>query len=176
MNSGQWRFAFPPHQPPLIELELAGFQDETLPLFPMSAGEEVFAHRSRFPNVSEPAIRRLALVVSNDSELRKTVAGILATLNCEATVLPLTGDAVRGHLNSGRMNPDLAIIDLDGTKDDVQSGLDSLRSEARLTTVVGMSVFAASAGTAAKLSQVVEKTELLLQLRRFIRTLPSASP
>ena len=156
----------------LIELELAGFQDESLPLSPMSAGEEVFAHRSRCPDVFQPAIRRLALVVSNDSELRKTVAVILAALNCEAIVLPLTGDAVRGHLKSGRMAPDLAIIDLDGTKDDVQTGLDVLRSDARRTTVVGMSVFAASVGTDEKLPQVIEKTELLLQLRRFISTLP----
>jgi hypothetical protein len=160
----------------LIELELAGFRNETLPLFPMSAGEEVFAHRCRFPDAVGPAIRRMAVVVSDDSVLRKTVAGILATLNCETTGLPLTGDAICSHLKSCSINPDLAIVDLDGTKDDVQSGLDALRSEVRLTTVVGMSVFAASVGPVAKLSQVIEKTEMLLQLRRFIRTLPSASP
>lgn len=157
----------------LIDLELAGFRDQTLPLSPMSAGEEVFAHRSRFPEVLQPAIRRRALVVSNDSELRKTVAGILTALDCEADVLPLTADAVRAHLKSVRMAPDLVIIDLDGTRDDVRAGLDVLRSDARHTTVVGMSVFAASLGAAAMLPQVIEKTELLLQLRRLISRLPA---
>ncbi len=163
----------------LMDLELIDFLENTPPLFPMSAGEEVYAHRSRFSDVVDLAVCREAVVVSDDSELRTTVAAILATLHCDTTILPLADDAIRGHLKSCRIIPELVIVDLDGTNGDVQTCLDVLRSEARLSTVVGMSVFAASLSTATTLStiqpsHVVEKTELLLQLRGIIKTLPSS--
>jgi hypothetical protein len=161
----------------LMDLELIDFSADTPPLFPMSAGEEVYAHRSRFPVEVDSAIRREAVVVSDDSELRTTVAAILATLHCDTTILPLADDAIREHLKTCTDIPELVIVDFDGVIGDLKACLDVLRSEARHSAVVGMSVFAASLLTETTLpaiqpSQVVEKTELLLQLRGIIKTLP----
>ncbi|MBC7968231.1 MAG: hypothetical protein H7Z17_20180, partial [Fuerstia sp.] len=103
----------------LVELELLGFQADSQGLFPMSAGEEVFAHRTQFPDDIAPTIRTNAIVISDDAELRTTAAGILAALNCECTKLPLSASAIRGHLASQSDNNMVAIIDLDGAKGDV---------------------------------------------------------
>jgi len=151
----------------VLEMELADFLEETPPLFPMSAGEEVFLHRSRFPDTADPTIRHEAIVASDDSELRDTVAAILATLNCDTTILPLADDSIRDHLKSNRKRPELSIVDLDGTTDDVQACLNVLRSEGGNSRIIGMSVFAATLDTRSKTQplQVIEKTEMLLQLR-----------
>ena len=77
----------------LLELELTGLLAGDPPMFPMSAGEEVFAHRSTFLPLVEPPVRSTACVISNDFVLRDTVAEILGALQCQATVLPLAAHA-----------------------------------------------------------------------------------
>lgn len=157
----------------LVELELLGFQTETRALFPMSAGEEVFAHRSQFPKIIEPKVHCKAIVISNDSQLRTTVAEILATLNCECTYSPLSVAAIRRHLATQHDSLQLAIIDLDETHRVVQAGLDVLHAEGRITTSAGMSACFTSRENSATWAaphplHFVEKTELLLQLRRLV--------
>ena len=161
----------------LVELELQGFQTETAALFPMSAGEEVFVHRSQFPDDIAPTVRCRAIVLSDDTELRTTVAGILAALNCKCTDLPLSVSAIRSHLASQSDKIQLAIIDLDGTKRDVHDCLAVLHAERRIMTFAGMSVFSASFANlevpeTLQPPHIVEKTELLLQLRRLLSTCP----
>ncbi len=160
----------------LVELELLEFQADSQGLFPMSAGEEVFAHRSRFPDDTTHIVRSKAIVVSDDAELRATVAGILAAMNCECTELPFSASAIRSHLVSQSDSILLAIIDLDDAKRDVQVCLDLFHAERRTTTFAGMSVFSPSLANsevteARQLSHIVEKTELLLQLRRLLTRL-----
>ncbi|MEJ7594817.1 MAG: hypothetical protein WKF77_25105, partial [Planctomycetaceae bacterium] len=157
----------------LLEMELLGFQADTHALFPMSAGEEVFAHRSQFPDVIRPPVRRNAIVLSDDSELRTTVARILTALDCECTNLPMSVSAIRSHLASLNDTILLAIIDIDAAKDDMQACFDVLHTEFRITTFAGMSVFASSmanseVATEHQPLQIVEKTELLLQLRNLL--------
>lgn len=157
----------------LFELELLGFQNDTPALSPMSAGEEVFAHRSQFPDDIVPAILGKTIVISDDPELRTTVAGILTALKCECTRLPWSVSAIRSHLASQTDNIRHAIIDLDAAPGDVQGCLDVLGANGRITSTVAMSVFSASLGNPAiranfRLLQIVEKTELLLQLRSLL--------
>lgn len=69
----------------------------------------------------------------------------------------------------------LAIIDLDGAIGDVRVCLDELHAERRIKTLAGMSVFAASPGNlefseSIQPLHLVEKTELLLQLRRLLQS------
>jgi|GEM_PF-968704 len=158
----------------LIELELLGFQTDTPAMFPMSAGEEIFARRSQFPVDLVPSVRGNAIVISSDSELRTTVAGILAALNCECTKMPLSPTAIRSHLASQSDCSLLAIIDLDGPRTDVHACLNLLHNERRIENFAGMSVFEASLANsdipeARQPSVIVEKTELLLQLRRLLQ-------
>ena len=162
----------------LIELELACFRANIQPLFPMSASEEVFAYRSQFMDVFEPAVRSKAIVISDDSELRTIVGRILAVLNCESTALPPFCSAIRSHLASRSDDIEFAIIDLDTANGDVQECLDVLHSEGRITTVAGMTVFAASLANPATQStrqplHFIEKTELLLQLRKLLKSVLS---
>ena len=163
----------------LVELELLGFQTETAALFPMSAGEEVFIHRSQFPEDIAPTVRSNAMVMSDDSEIRTTVVGIFTALNCECTNLPLSVSAIRSHLTSQSDKIQLAIIDLDGTQRDVHDCLAVLHAECRIITFAGMSVFSAALAhskvpEALQPSNIVEKTELLLQLRRLLSTCPES--
>lgn len=156
----------------LVDLELLGFQTDTPASFPMSAGEEVFAHRSQFPDDLAPSVLRKAFVISDDSELRATVAGILTAMNCESTKLPLSVSAIRSHLATQNDDIWLAIIDLDEANRVVQECLDVLHTNGRITTSVGMSVFSpalenSAIGAESRLLHIVEKTELLLQLRRL---------
>ena len=163
----------------LIELELVGFLTEDQPLFPMSAGEEVFAHRSVFPEVSGSAVHLRVIVISNDFQIRSTVTGILDVLGSESTSLPMVGSSVRSYLNSQHGDFDFAIIDLEGPAIEVGACLALLATESQVKSVSGMSVFAASlnrdcifsTGNFEKLavSQIVEKTELLLQLTRLLK-------
>ena len=158
----------------LVELELRGFQAGTQALSPMSAGEEVFFHRSHDPAEMAPTVRSKAIVISDESDLRTTVTGILAALNCECTKLPLSVSAIRSHLATQNDSLRLAIIDLDGTTGVVEKCVGVLHAERRITTSVGMSVFAAAleqvtTPTESRLSQIMEKTELLLQLRSLLQ-------
>ncbi len=163
----------------LIELEFVGFQTEAQPLFPMSAGEEVFAHRSVFPEVSGSAVHRRVMVISNDFRIRSTLTGILDVLSCESTSLPMVGSSIRSYLNSQPGDFDFVVIDLDGPAIEVVACLALLAAETQIKSVAGMSVFAASlnrdcifsTGNCEKLavSQIVEKTELLLQLTRLLK-------
>ena len=158
----------------LVELELLSFKADTQALFPMSAGEEVFAHRSQFPDDIAPTVRTKAIVISDDSDLRTTVAGILKAMNCDCTNLPLSVAAIRSHLATQDDGIRLAIIDLDGTNDVVEKCIDVLHAEGRITTSVGMSVFSAAQENSAtraesRLAQIMEKTELLLQLRSLLK-------
>ena len=157
----------------LVELELLGFQADTQALFPMSAGEEVFAHRSQFPDIIDPTVRRNAIVLSDDSELRTTVAGILKAMNCECEILPLSVPAICRYLASQNDSILLAIVDLDAASDDVRACFEVLRSARRIMIFAGMSVFAASMANSevpaeCQSLQIVEKTELLLQLRSLL--------
>ena len=157
----------------IVELELLGFQTNTQALFPMSAGEEVFAHRSQFPNTIEPTVHSKAIVISDDSELRATVAGILTAMNCDCTKLPLAVSTIRSHLASQNKIPLLAIIDLDAANGIVPECLDVLHAAPGMTTLIGMSGFFTSlkySGTQGehRSLQILEKTELLLQLRQLI--------
>lgn len=159
----------------LIELELGGFLSGDQPLFPMSAGEEVFAHRSVFPKVTETTSRRQAIVLSDDVKMRRTVTGILDALNCECTALPMLIPSIRSHLNSRIDKVRLAIIDLDGPCDNIDACLDVLHTEFGVKKIVGMSVFAASFASnqttrasrreSCAVSKHIEKTELLGQLQ-----------
>lgn len=158
----------------LVELEVLGFQTDMQALFPMSAGEEVFVHRSQFPDDLEPTVRSKTIVISNDTDLRTAVAGILTALNCECRALPLSVSAIRSHLATQKGSSQLAIIDLDGANSVIEQCLDVLHAEDRITTSVGMSVFAAALENPAtlaesRLSQIIEKTELLLQLRSLLK-------
>ena len=159
---------------PLIELELACFRAGIQPLFPMSASEEVFAHRSQFPDIFAPAVCSRAIVISDDLVLRTIVVGILATLKCESKALPPSGSAIRSHIASSSDNIEFAIIDLDAANDDVQECLDELHTVGRIITIAGMTVFAASLENPATQStrqsiHFIEKTELLLQLRKLLK-------
>ncbi len=160
----------------LIELELTGFLTGDQPLFPMSAGEEVFAHRSVFPSVKETTSRRQVIVVSDDAEIRRTVTGILHALNCECVALPMLVPIVRSHLNTCAAAVSLAVIDLDGPRDNIDPCLDLLHNEFQIKQVSGMSVFAASLARSKfasgsptgffAVSELIEKTELLAQLQQ----------
>ncbi len=157
----------------LVELELLGFQADTPALFAMCAGEEVFARRSQFPDGIVPTVRSKAIVVSEDTDLRATVGGILAALNCECTELPMSVSVIRSDLASRNEGILLAIIDVDAPMADVQECLDVLDADRRIIILVGMSVFAASLCKSAMPftrppSRFVEKTELLLQLRPLV--------
>ena len=139
----------------------------------MSAGEEIFAHRSQFPNEFAPGVRSKVVVISDDSELRATVAGILNAMNCECTKLPLSASAIRSHLAAQRDSNQLAILDLDEATGEVQECLEVLDTNGRMNTSVGMSVFSHALKNSAtraesRLLHIVEKTELLLQLRRLM--------
>jgi hypothetical protein len=163
----------------LIELELGGFLNADQPLFPMSAGEEVFAHRSVFPSATETSSRRQAIVVSDDVQIRRTVTGILDALNCECAPLPMQVPLVRSHLDSCAGAVSLAVIDLDGPGDNVDASLELLHAEFRVKQVAGMSVFAASLEKnetvtetprrSFSVSYLIEKTELLTQLQQIGR-------
>ena len=150
----------------LIGLELGGFLNGDQPLFPMSAGEEVFAHRSVFPRTTETGAIRKAIVVSDDVEIRSTVTGILNALNCECAALPMLIPDVRSHLDTYAGVVSLAIIDLDGPRDGIDACLDLLHNEFRIKQVTGMSVFAASPRQVFAVSELVEKTELLSQIQQ----------
>jgi len=163
----------------LIELELACFRANIQPLFPMSASEEVFAHRSQFLAVIEHAVPSREIVISDDSDLRTIVVGILATLNCVSTALPQSGSAIHSHFASRSDNIEFAINDLDTANGDVQECLDVLHTKGRITTVAGMTVFAASLANPATQStrqpiHFIEKTELLLQLRKLLKSVVRA--
>lgn len=159
----------------MIDRELADFFIGTQPLFPMSAGEEVFAHRSVFPDLSSNPTARRTVVISDDSAFRKTVAEILETLSCECGVLPMASESIRSFFTSRQHDRGLVIVDLDGPVGNICDCLDVLHSEFSISTVAGMSVFAASLDTkklhpetkpqSFHVSQVFEKTELLLQLQ-----------
>ncbi len=162
----------------LIELELAGFLTGDQPLFPMSAGEEVFAHRSVFPEVSGNSVHRRVMVISDDFQIRSTVTEILNALSCESTSLPMLGSSIRSYLNSQHGDIDFVVIDLDGPASEVGACLALLAAETQIKSVAGMSVFAASLnrdcifptgnGQKFTVSQIVEKTELLQQLTRLL--------
>jgi len=163
----------------LVELELGCFLSGDQPLFPMSAGEEVFAHRSAFPSVIDQSSRRQAIVVSDNVELRKTVTGILKALNCECAALPMLIPEVRSHLDTYAGVVSLAIIDLDGPRDDIHACLALLRAESGIRQITGMSVYAASLENEARttasqhtsfaVSRLIEKTELLPQVQECLR-------
>lgn len=165
----------------LIELELAAFLTGDQPLFPMSAGEEVFAHRSMFPSVMETASRRQAIVVSDDVQIRRTVSAILNELNFECAAVPMLVPIVRSYLDSNARAVSLAVIDLDGPRDNIDACLDLLHNEFHIRQVSGMSVFAASlaksdGSTVSPIgffgvSELIEKTELLSQLPTLQRLL-----
>jgi hypothetical protein len=158
----------------LIELELSGFLSGDQALFPMSAGEEVFAHRRVFPKMTEITSRQ-AIVMSDDVEMRRTVPGILDALNCECIALPMLIPSIRSHLNSRIDKVRLAIIDLDGPCDNIDACLEVLHTEFGIKKIVGMSVFAASFASnettrasrreSCAVSKHIEKTELLGQLQ-----------
>ena len=152
----------------LIELELAGFLTADQPLFPMSAGEEVFAHRSVFLSLMETTSCRQAIVVSDDLEIRRTVTGILNALNCECAALPSLVPIIRSHLDTCAGAVSLAVIDLDGPRKNIDACLDLLHNESQIKQVSGMSVFAASLekNEESAVSQLIEKTELLSQLQQ----------
>ncbi|MCA9009696.1 MAG: hypothetical protein KDB01_08120 [Planctomycetaceae bacterium] len=204
--------------PAVMEQELADFRENIQPLFPMSAGEEVFAHRSRVASIRENAVRRRVLVISDDFELRKTTARILAALNCDPAALPLSRDKIRQYLKSSYNSTEMAILDLDGPTGEVLAGLEVLhasqsqpagshiqdgtegnesltleagprgnimlssrpfnderssKAEAGVKNIIGMSVFAASLVTteitsSSPVSRVIEKTELLFELRGLL--------
>ena len=122
-------------------MELGGFLSGDQPLFPMSAGEEVFAHRSVFPNLTKTTNRRQAIVISDDVEMRRTVTGILNALNGECAALPMLIPSIRSHLNSRIDKVSLAIIDLDGPCDNIDACLEGLHTEFGIQQVVGMSGF-----------------------------------
>lgn len=112
----------------VMDQELADFRENIQPLFPMSAGEEVFTHRSRIASILENAERRRVLVISDDSELRKTTARILAALNCDPVVLPVSRDKIRQYLKSSHNSAEIAILDLDGPTGEVLSALEVLHA------------------------------------------------
>ena len=159
----------------LIELELVGYLTGAQPLFPMSAGEEVFAHRSVFPDVFGTTIHRQAIVVSDDVEIRRTVTGILNALKYECAALPMLMSSIHTYLNSRDGAVSIAVIDLDGPRDKIDACLDLLGNEVHIKQVVGMSVFAASLektdiaipseSRSFAVSDLIEKTELLSQLQ-----------
>lgn len=160
----------------LIELELGGFSSGDQPLFPMSAGEEVFAHRSVFPSVKDTTEARQAIVLSDDLQIRKTVAGILNGMNCKCAALPMQAASIRSHLDS-RMDPvSLAIIDLDGPRDNIDTCLSLLHANPGIRQITGLSVYAASLDTESTITsqhtsfpvtRLIEKTELLAQLTQL---------
>ncbi|MDA1232517.1 MAG: hypothetical protein O2856_17220 [Planctomycetota bacterium] len=164
--------------PTMIDRELTDFFIGTQSLLPMSAGEEVFAHRSVFPELTANPTPRRAIVISDDSAYRKTVAGILETLSCECGVLPMARESIRSFFTSRQHDRDLVIVDLDGPVGNVCECLDVLHSEFGISKVEGMSVFAASLivnrthpetkPPLFHVAHVFEKTELLLQLQRRI--------
>ena len=160
----------------LLELELAAFLTGDQPLFPMSAGEEVFAHRSVFPCVMETTSKRRVIVVSDDVQIRRTVTGILNALNYECTAVPMLAQMVRSHLDSSADAVSAAVIDLDGPRDNIDACIAVLLNEFRIEQVSGMSVFAASLAKnegsivsrreLSGVSELIDKTELMAQLQQ----------
>ena len=169
----------------MLDLELTGFREKTQPLFAMSAGEEVFAHRSVFSDVSDKAVRRRGIVISDDAQLRRTVTGILNVLNCDSTSLPMEIASIQSYLSSQNRDFDFVIIDLDGPASEVCDCLARLNAEVRIKSLAGMSVFAASldresvfpaeSGRIFAVTSLVEKTELLHQMSRLLKTSDSAA-
>ncbi|HQX48659.1 MAG TPA: hypothetical protein PLR25_02050, partial [Planctomycetaceae bacterium] len=160
----------------LLELELAAFQAGEQPMFPMSAGEEIFAHRSRFPP-AEPLEFNKALVISNDFVLRKTAAEILGSLDCRATILSLAASSIRETIVHNADKNMLVLIDLDEPQNEVAECLSLLRDLLPTSVIVGLSVFAATiegsgdksvALNSPRPRTIIEKTELLPQLRQLL--------
>ena len=162
----------------LLELELTGLLAGDPPMFPMSAGEEVFAHRSTFLPLVEPPVRSTACVISNDFVLRDTVAEILGALQCQATVLPLAVAEIQDHIDHHFRDNEMVVIDLDGPPGEIFACLSMLRRQLPLNSIAGLSVFAAARESprenthvesdALRPHTVIEKTELLLQLRQLL--------
>ncbi len=165
----------------LLQLELAAFQAGDQPMFPMSAGEEIFAHRSQFLSQIKPLKFSKAIVLSNDSVLRKTAGEILGSFGCHATILPLAASSIREtivhHMNENM----LAIMDLDEPQNEVAECLFLLRTRLPTSVIVGMSVFASALATGDNTTNVavdsprprtiIEKTELLPQLRQLLTSI-----
>lgn len=166
----------------LLEHELAEFRAGEQPLFPMAAGEEVFAHQSKALDFVGAHATSKAIVISNDAVLRSTVVEILKEFGCEATAAPVDPSAIgREMTRLSNQNP-LILIDIDGLQSEVTECLDRFKNDMPRSQVVGLSVFAASMenvpGFASERDRgshpdtILEKTELLLQLRELMMTTP----
>ncbi len=167
----------------VIAMELGEFGRGEPPLSAMAAGEEVFAHRTRLlPDAgSIPNATTSVLVVSDDFILRDTTAQICRRLGrsvlCVGPESCAIDDAVRGLSASLR----IVLIDLDSTLPShviMSAIIDAFRSANHAcadrfvrganndkVAVIGMTVFAEAPVNADTLDAVIDKTELMSQLR-----------
>ena len=166
----------------VIAMELSEFTSGATPLSPMSAGEEVFAHRTQLLPRDKPSMgpNESVLVVSDDITLRNTAANICRALgHCVTTADCASdsfGETVRGLSSSLRF----VLVDLDAQADGmiVPAVLAAVRSVSHVRAerfvrgtnndnvkVIGMTVFAEPPPDADALDAVIDKTDLMTQLQ-----------
>ncbi len=166
----------------VIAMELAEFTSGVTPLSPMSAGEEVFDHRTRLLHRNEfsAGLNETVLVVSDDITLRNTAADICRILGHGVTTADCAGvsvgETVRGMASSLRF----VLVDLDAQGDCriVPAVLAAVCSVSHVgaerfvrgasndnVKVIGMTVFAEPPPEADALDAVIDKTDLMTQLQ-----------
>jgi hypothetical protein len=153
--------------PTVIDQELRAFAEGTEPLLPMSAAEEVFAHRvaqaARDVRTAPPEV----WILTSEEALGRTVAKICQTLHAVPRHLPMQIGAVNQAIEA-RREPDLILIDLDPLDDLCQSVLQFLDRQGFTSKIVGMSVFPFADFRSVQLNEVLCKTELLQQLPAWL--------
>ena len=160
----------------VITQELAAMRHRLPPLSPMSAGEEVFAHRlSRFSSFAvrgrgTPG-RSGLIVVSNEVPLWSFVERLGRELGLTTHHSDCDVAAVKGVLKALPNSPDVVVlVDLDPFDATCESLLDWLAADWPKTTVVGMSVFAReSFPELPAVESILQKIELHSQLLEQLR-------
>ena len=150
----------------VITEELAAMRNRLPPQSPMSAGEEVFAHRLSRSRSLTVENRRTLVVVSSEVPLRSLAERIgvdagLKTFHCECDM------AAAENVLSGLPHTDkvLVLVDLDPCDANCLSLLETLASDWPRAIVLGMSVFSQESFPELPAVEIIlQKIELYSQL------------
>jgi hypothetical protein len=161
--------------------ELIGFRTDRPALLPLSAAEEVFAHRVLTQSWSQTSTtsQRLILILSNELALRDTVLKMCGQLELIAVPSAIEVESVTAAIQQLRRDFSHirrfdVLVDLDPLDSKCMDVLAFLKSDganmfSQEINVLGMTVFPESSLSRslviqADLTAVIDKTELLIRL------------
>jgi hypothetical protein len=153
--------------PTVIDQELRALAEAIESLLPMSAAEEVFAHRVALAARDVRTAKPDVWILTSEEALGRMVAKISHMLHVVPRHLPMQIAALNQAIESGH-RPDLILIDLDPLDDLCRTVLQYLDQQGFMSKIVGMSVFPFADFRTVRIKEVLCKTELLQQLPAWL--------